>query len=207
TLLPFRVDGSITSARDSLSSMSLMRASTMPCRSLAAWYSAFSLRSPCSRATPISREILGRSSFKRASSSRSLIMPWGVIGTFSGSSAMARIPIASADSIKGAATDSRAWLSQASSPRGRAACVQAPCQGGAEPLAPLPSPMRQLPLVLLFLATACVGDDRPAESPLKYTENAKRAYDEALIEYFDRDWEEAVPMFEEVSRKYGYSRY
>lgn len=67
--------------------------------------------------------------------------------------------------------------------------------------------MRQLPLVLLFLATACVGDDRPAESPLKYTENAKRAYDEALIEYFDRDWEEAVPMFEEVSRKYGYSRY
>src|SRR5690606_19533959 len=45
--------------------------------------SAFSLRSPCSRAMPISREIFGRSSLRRLSSSRISCAPRGVIGTFS----------------------------------------------------------------------------------------------------------------------------
>lgn len=46
-----------------------------------------------------------------------------------------------------------------------------------------------------------------AESPLRYAENAKRAYDAALLAYFDRDWEYAVQLFNDVKRKYGYSRY
>jgi outer membrane protein assembly factor BamD len=65
-----------------------------------------------------------------------------------------------------------------------------------------------LPLALLS-AAAPIGcnKEQPAESPLRYTENAKRAYDEALEAYFDRDWEECIPAMEEVRRKYAYSRY
>ncbi len=46
-----------------------------------------------------------------------------------------------------------------------------------------------------------------AAAPLQYTEDAKRAYEEALEAFFDRDWEAAGPLFEEVKRKYGYSRF
>src|SRR6185369_4443605 len=81
TRSPENFEGSITSARESLSSMSLIRASFRPCCSLAAWYSAFSFRSPCSRATPMAREIFGRSSLRRTSSSRSFCAPAGVMGT------------------------------------------------------------------------------------------------------------------------------
>jgi outer membrane protein assembly factor BamD len=57
------------------------------------------------------------------------------------------------------------------------------------------------------LGGACAGTERRAESPLEYTENAKRAYEEALEAYFDRDWEYATQLLEEVRRTYGYSRY
>ncbi|HEX4338105.1 MAG TPA: outer membrane protein assembly factor BamD [Polyangiaceae bacterium] len=53
----------------------------------------------------------------------------------------------------------------------------------------------------------CTGEQKQAASPLHYTENAKRAYDEALVAYFDRDWELANQLFGDVKRKYGYSRY
>ncbi len=61
----------------------------------------------------------------------------------------------------------------------------------------------------LCLATlpGCAGEQKVASSPLHYSENAKRAYDEALVAYFDRDWELANQLFGEVKRKYGYSRY
>lgn len=65
-------------------------------------------------------------------------------------------------------------------------------------------------LVLIALSAflpACGAKDRGAASPLEYTENARRDYEEALRAYFDRDWEEAVLLFQEVKRKYGYSRY
>jgi outer membrane protein assembly factor BamD len=62
-------------------------------------------------------------------------------------------------------------------------------------------------LTLALVSTGCAGSERPAESPLHYTENAKRAYEQALTEYFDRDWEDAVPLFEDVKRRYAYSRY
>jgi outer membrane protein assembly factor BamD len=58
----------------------------------------------------------------------------------------------------------------------------------------------------LVATTACVADKK-AESPLQYTENAKRAYDEALNAFFDHDWEYATQLFNDVKRKYGYSRY
>jgi outer membrane protein assembly factor BamD len=54
---------------------------------------------------------------------------------------------------------------------------------------------------------SCGGSERPVKSPQKHTERARRAYDEALVEYFDRDWEEAVLLFEDVKRRYAYTRY
>ncbi|MEZ4374581.1 MAG: outer membrane protein assembly factor BamD [Polyangiaceae bacterium] len=58
----------------------------------------------------------------------------------------------------------------------------------------------------LFATPACTPA-RPAENPLEYTENARRAYEEALEAYFDKDWEQAVLLFEEIRRNYGYTRY
>jgi len=58
----------------------------------------------------------------------------------------------------------------------------------------------------LVAAAGCATEKR-AESPLQYTENAKRAYDAALVAFFDHDWEYATQLFNDVKRKYGYSRY
>jgi outer membrane protein assembly factor BamD len=58
----------------------------------------------------------------------------------------------------------------------------------------------------LVTAVGCATENR-AESPLQYTENAKRAYDAALVAFFDHDWEYATQLFNDVKRKYGYSRY
>jgi outer membrane protein assembly factor BamD len=64
-------------------------------------------------------------------------------------------------------------------------------------------------VVCLALSVGAAGcaKDKPAESPLHYTENAKRAYEKALEAYFDRDWEFANQLLQEVKRKWGYSRY
>src|SRR6185312_1220336 len=59
--LPESFETSITSARAILSSSSITRPSMKPWRSRAAWYSAFSAMSPCSRASAIARMIAGRS--------------------------------------------------------------------------------------------------------------------------------------------------
>jgi outer membrane protein assembly factor BamD len=59
----------------------------------------------------------------------------------------------------------------------------------------------------LSLGVAACATEKPPESPLHYTENAKRAYEQALEAYFDRDWEYANQLFQDVKRKWGYSRY
>lgn len=70
---------------------------------------------------------------------------------------------------------------------------------------------RTLGVALLAALAAVPGAGctpaRPAENPLEYTENARRAYEEALEAYFDKDWEQAVLLFEEIRRNYGYTRY
>src|SRR3954469_22235457 len=64
-----------------MDSMSRDLPSMNPWRSLAAWYSAFSLRSPWARASSMSWTFLGRSTSRsRLSSSRSACCPRGVIG-------------------------------------------------------------------------------------------------------------------------------
>jgi len=60
---------------------------------------------------------------------------------------------------------------------------------------------------LLVALSGCAGEEQKVASPLHYTENAKRAYDEALVAFFDSDWELANQLFGDVKRKYGYSRY
>jgi outer membrane protein assembly factor BamD len=70
-------------------------------------------------------------------------------------------------------------------------------------------PMKRWLLVLALLAApspAC-HPEAAAESPLKYTENAKRAYDEAMVAFFDEDWEYANQPHNDEKRKYGSSRY
>ena len=61
--------------------------------------------------------------------------------------------------------------------------------------------------VCIAALAGCTGQQKTTASPLHYTENAKRAYDEGLVAYFDRDWELANQLFGEVKRKYSYSRY
>lgn len=70
--------------------------------------------------------------------------------------------------------------------------------------------VRSIALPLSIAASVCLGacaTEKPVESPLHYTENAKRAYDKALEAYFDHDWEYATQLFQDVKRKWGYSRY
>jgi outer membrane protein assembly factor BamD len=57
------------------------------------------------------------------------------------------------------------------------------------------------------LTVSCAEQKKHADNPLEYTENAKKAYEIALEAYFDRDWEYATQLLEEVRRQYGYSRY
>jgi outer membrane protein assembly factor BamD len=56
-------------------------------------------------------------------------------------------------------------------------------------------------------AAGCADKQTRVENPLEYTENAKKAYEIALKAYFDRDWEYATQLLEDVRRQYGYSRY
>ncbi len=46
-----------------------------------------------------------------------------------------------------------------------------------------------------------------SKSALGYAADAKRAYDDAMVEFDDKNWLEAQALFREVKRKYGYSRY
>src|SRR4051812_35211476 len=74
----------MTSARARMPSISRERPSMKPWRSLAAWNSEFSRRSPWARASSMSRTFLGRSTSRSFfSSSRSAWMPRGVMGILS----------------------------------------------------------------------------------------------------------------------------
>ena len=63
TVLPVSLDKSIILALLVTSSSSDILPSVKDCLSFAAWYSAFSFKSPCSLATEIALIIAGRSSF------------------------------------------------------------------------------------------------------------------------------------------------
>jgi outer membrane protein assembly factor BamD len=50
-------------------------------------------------------------------------------------------------------------------------------------------------------------ENEPAKNPLGYTEDAKRAYDEAMAQYNAHSWIDAQTLFREVKRKYSYSKF
>jgi outer membrane protein assembly factor BamD len=66
-----------------------------------------------------------------------------------------------------------------------------------------------LGLVLQFfpMLAGCASTEGNADSPLDYTDNARREYEAALAAYEDKNWELADELLNEVKRKYAYSRY
>lgn len=69
-------------------------------------------------------------------------------------------------------------------------------------------PGRSAVLLLALLGTSACHKEQPgAQSAEAYAENAKRAYDEAIEAYLERDWELAQQLFNNLTRNYGYSRY
>lgn len=66
-------------------------------------------------------------------------------------------------------------------------------------------------IALVFLASVAspslVGCAKEARTALSYSEDARRAYDEAMEEFAGHNWIEAQALFREVKRKYAYSRY
>ena len=56
-------------------------------------------------------------------------------------------------------------------------------------------------------ALVCGCEDRPARTALGYTEGAKHAYEEAMVQFNSHQWIEAQTMMREVKRKYSYSKY
>ncbi len=60
-------------------------------------------------------------------------------------------------------------------------------------------------LIAALLGSGCGGP--PPKSPLSYTEDARRAYETAMVEYKDHNWLDAQLLMREVRRKYGYSKY
>jgi len=70
---------------------------------------------------------------------------------------------------------------------------------------------RALRLTALVLAVACAGgcagEEYHAESALEYAENAKREYDKGVQALESENWEGAAEVFNELRRKYSYSRY
>lgn len=73
-------------------------------------------------------------------------------------------------------------------------------------------------VVAVFLAAGCSlaglaasGCEATLSSPippsLTYTEDARKAYDEAMLSFRDRDWESARALFEELRKLFPQSRY
>jgi outer membrane protein assembly factor BamD len=54
---------------------------------------------------------------------------------------------------------------------------------------------------------ACGAATTETRGALNYSEDAKRAYDKAMVAFDEHDWEKARMLFKEVKRKYSYSRW
>jgi outer membrane protein assembly factor BamD len=53
----------------------------------------------------------------------------------------------------------------------------------------------------------CVPEERAPQSALEYAENARAKYEQGLRELEAENWEGATEVFNELKKKYGYSRY
>jgi outer membrane protein assembly factor BamD len=59
----------------------------------------------------------------------------------------------------------------------------------------------------VLVNVGAVGCAPEAKSALSYSDNARRAYEQAMVDFEAHDWLEAQALFREVKRKYSYSRY
>ncbi len=69
---------------------------------------------------------------------------------------------------------------------------------------------RLMPLCLLaacLAAGACAAEQTEPQTAAEYENHAKRAYEEALVEFLDQNWEYAAQLMQEVRRSYGYTPY
>jgi outer membrane protein assembly factor BamD len=64
-----------------------------------------------------------------------------------------------------------------------------------------------LSLPALGALAACGASAPESRGALNYSEDAKRAYEKAMVVFDEHDWERARALFKEVKRKYSYSRY
>jgi outer membrane protein assembly factor BamD len=66
-----------------------------------------------------------------------------------------------------------------------------------------------LPVLLaLALAAGCGASNvEKGGSALRYSEDAKKAYEKAMVAFEDHDWEKAKAEFKDVKNKYAYSRW
>lgn len=80
---------------------------------------------------------------------------------------------------------------------------------GRPPLSKCPSRFLALTAVLTLAAVpALAGCDKGTpKTALSYTADAKRAYEEALVEFNSHNWLEAQSLLREVKRKYSYSKF
>lgn len=62
-------------------------------------------------------------------------------------------------------------------------------------------------LLALVGAPSCAAQNAQSGSGLRYGEDAKRAFDEAMAAYDAHDWEEAIALFKDVKKKYSYTRF
>jgi outer membrane protein assembly factor BamD len=73
--------------------------------------------------------------------------------------------------------------------------------------------MRRLRAIVLVAPLATLGaglaacENEQPKTALSYTADAKRAYENAMIEFNSHDWIEAQTLLREVKRKYSYSKY
>ncbi|MBW2456939.1 MAG: outer membrane protein assembly factor BamD [Deltaproteobacteria bacterium] len=73
-------------------------------------------------------------------------------------------------------------------------------------LRPWFTPLICAPLLLLT-ASACDFEPAKSTASLTYTEDAFKAYREAMVAYDNKDWEDARALLKEVKRLFAYSRY
>ncbi len=59
----------------------------------------------------------------------------------------------------------------------------------------------------LAFGVGCTASVSTGPKTLTYTEDAKKAYDEAMKSFKAKDWESARPLFQEVKKKFPQSRY
>lgn len=70
--------------------------------------------------------------------------------------------------------------------------------------------LRWLALLLLPLAapvSGCAAQAAGGPKQLSFTEDARKAYEEAMLSFRAKDWESARPLFQEVKKRFSPSRY